>query len=69
MGGYRFVKSLTLPLKRLEKVSKDLAETQKIVEKVVNVAIENEMGEDEIEKLVDWVWDGNEPEEYFVEEA
>lgn len=69
MGGYRFVKSLTLPLKRLEKISKDLAETQKIVEKVVNVAIENEMGEDEIEKLVDWVWDGNEPEEYFVEEA
>ena len=69
IGGYRFSQWLLIPLKRLEKISKDLSETQKVVEKVVNVAIENEMGETEIEELVDWVWDGNEPEEFYVKEA
>ncbi len=68
-GGYRFTEWQAIPLKRLDKLSKDLEETQKIVERVVNVAIANEMWVDEMEKLVDWVWDGNEPEEYFVEEA
>lgn len=69
MGGYRFVRHLAIPLIRLEKISKDPVETQKIVEKVVNVAIENEMGTSEIEELIDWVWDGNEPEEFYVKEA
>ena len=68
-GGYRFVEELSIPLIRLGKISKDLEETQKAVEEVVNVAIENEMEEDEIEELVDWALDGNDPGEYFVEEA
>ncbi len=68
-GGYRFVEELSIPLIRLEKFSKDLTETQALVEKVVNVAIENEMGEDEIEELVDWALDGKDPGEYFVKEA
>ncbi len=69
IGGYRFVQELSIPLIRLEKISKDLEETQKVVEEVVNVAIENEMEEDEIEELVDWALDGNDPREFYLEEA
>jgi hypothetical protein len=69
MGGYRFVEELAIPLKRLEGFSKNLLETQRTVEKVVGIAIENEMGYDEIGELVDWVLAGNDPDEYFEKEA
>jgi len=69
MGGYRFSKHLAILLKRLEGVSKNLLETQKVVEKVVRFAIENEIWSDEIGGLVDWVLAGNDPDEYFEKEA
>ena len=53
------------PGKNLEK----LEETQKVVEEVVNVAIENEMEEDEIEELVIGLWSGNDPRGFYLEEA
>ncbi|HEY5037636.1 MAG TPA: ParB/RepB/Spo0J family partition protein [bacterium] len=37
MGGYRFVQELSIPLIRLGKISKDLAEAKALVEKVVGV--------------------------------
>ncbi len=69
LGGYRFTEWLVLPLIPLKDVSKDLEETQKVVEEVVNIAIEKGMGEEEIEGLVDWVLDGNSPGDYVLEEA
>ncbi len=68
-GGYRFVQELSIPLIRLGKISKDLVETQKTVEEVVNVAIENEMGEEDIEELVDWVLQGNAASDFYIKEA
>lgn len=38
------------------------------MEQVVGLAIENEMGQDDIEKLVDWVLGGNDPEDFVLEE-
>jgi len=69
MGGYRFHPQFALPLARLEGISKELFETQKAVEEVVRVAIENEMIEDEIEELVDWVLAGNAARDFYVKEA
>ncbi len=69
LGGFRFSEWHAIPLIRLEKVTKNLSETQEIVEKVVSVAIENEMSSEEIEELVNWVWDGNEPGDYSEKEA
>lgn len=68
IGGYRFAEVLSMPLIRLGKVSKDLEEAQKVVEEVVNVAIDNEMSEDEIEELVDWALAGKDPGEYVMQE-
>lgn len=68
-GGYRFSEYEAIPLIRLESVSKNQEETQRVVERVVKFAIKNEIVDDEIEKLVDWVLAGNDPEEYLVEEA
>src|SRR5208282_5531172 len=69
MGGYRFTEWQAIPLKRLEKLSNDVTKTHEVVEKVVNVAIEKEIWKDDMEELVDWVWDGNEPEEFQVKEG
>jgi hypothetical protein len=53
----------------LKGVSEVLLETQQLVEKVVGIAIENEMRSAEIGELVDWVLAGNDPDEYFEKEA
>jgi hypothetical protein len=69
IGGYQFRKEFAIPLKRLKGVSEVLLETQQLVEKVVGIAIENEMRSAEIGELVDWVLAGNDPDEYFEKEA
>jgi ParB family chromosome partitioning protein len=69
MGGYRFSKESAILLKRLEGISEDLLETQKLVEKVVRIAIEKEAWPQEFEEFVDWVLAGNDPDQYFEKEA
>jgi ParB-like chromosome segregation protein Spo0J len=69
IGGYRFSQEAAIPLLRMEGYSEDLLETQELVEKVVHVAIENEMGVEDIEELVDWTLEGNAPSDFYEKEA
>jgi ParB-like chromosome segregation protein Spo0J len=68
-GGYRFVEEFAVPLARLEGVSPNLLETQKLVEEVVNTAIENEIRLDDMDALVEWVLEGNDPGDFYEKEA
>lgn len=69
MGGYRFYPEFAILLEPLKSYSKDLLKTQKVVEQVVNVAIEKELYREDIKALVDWTLDGNDPNEFYLEEA
>lgn len=66
--GYKFTPQMVFSLAPLEKVSEDLPKTQSVVEKVVKLAIEHQMWKG-LDQLVDWVLDGNDPDEYFEKEA
>jgi ParB-like chromosome segregation protein Spo0J len=68
-GGYRFTEYEAIPLVRLGGISKNLLETQQIVESVVKVAIENQAWAEDVEGLVDCVLAGNAPDKYFEKEA
>jgi hypothetical protein len=68
-GGYRFDEESAVPLTRLDGISKNLSETQQIVERVVRTAIKNQAWSEEVEGLVDWVLAGNDPDKYFEKEA
>jgi ParB-like chromosome segregation protein Spo0J len=66
--GYKFTPQMVFSLAPLEKISEDLPKTQSVVEKVVKLAIEHQMWKG-LDELVDWVLDGNDPDEYFEKEA
>jgi hypothetical protein len=69
VGGWRFSESAGLELKRLEGVSKDPQETQRIVEKVIEAVTKDEDGLRYLDEVIDWVLEGNNPEDYFEKEA
>lgn len=60
-GDYYFTPEMAVPLGRLKGFSRNLLETQNLVEKVVETAIENEIGTDDMEELVDWALKGKDP--------
>jgi hypothetical protein len=51
-----------------EEMGEGLFKTQKLVEQVVNVAIEHEIWVGDMEELVDWALAGHDPGEFYVKE-
>lgn len=53
----------------ITKTTNKISDAQKLVERVVKVAIENEVYSEDLQELVDWALVGNKPEEFYVQEA
>ncbi len=69
LGGYRFRMEFAVPLAKLENMDPDSLKIEALVERTVKIAIDNEMDMDDMLDLVDWVLEGNEPGDFYTEEA